>query len=308
MELLDWLKDQYKWKEAKFIHQALIESDQGSKKIHFWLNKDLLDWHIEWRDKCSVTPCVIVDRMIRTKDQKAFIEWKDGWITVHDHVSEGYPEKGHEVEWGSLIGAMIKYGQETNSSLQPIQRTKNKYSQLEQLLPLISSEQRGLLKDYLQEKNFRMKKSEQLTELCDQSPPLIDCFYSVNQAKKIHGVLLWNGTVEPPEQSYHGIRHFLMYWLKEHGEDSFHRLLESISDMGGLNEEQMYLLLSECLKPYEMNLVVETIQRNEKSEQDIKNAIHYSLSEWKHSKILVNLLSKWFDSRKRGSKDEAKTG
>ncbi len=86
MEMLELLKKQYHWQKIKVINEESIETEQGRKRLRFWTDKELLGWHIEWRDNCGVTPYVLADRMIRSKEQDAALSWKDGWLTVHDEV------------------------------------------------------------------------------------------------------------------------------------------------------------------------------------------------------------------------------
>ncbi|KGA97627.1 hypothetical protein AJ85_04760 [Alkalihalobacillus alcalophilus ATCC 27647 = CGMCC 1.3604] len=302
MELLDWLKENYQWKEAQFINQAILETDQGRKKIQYWLNKEILDWHIVWRDCCSVTPHVLVDRMIRTKAEEPFVEWKDGWVTVHDEIEDYFLEKGKEIEWGTFFGALIRFGQLTKAEVKEQKRFSRKYEEISNLLPVIKSEQRAILSDCLKEVHFRVKKSEQLVKLAgSEQVPLMDNIYSVRQAKKVYEVLFWNGTVEAPVRSYQGLRQLFLYWLQEHGEESLEKVVETMRTVEGFPDEQVMLFIAECLIPYELNRVAEEIQRTDVTDHDIEQAIRFSLIEWERSKKLVTFMSRWLDQKKKVS-------
>ncbi|KMK74642.1 hypothetical protein [Alkalihalobacillus pseudalcaliphilus] len=300
MELVDCLKEHYQWQDAQFINQAILKTDQGRKRIQYWQDQDILEWQIEWRDQCSVTPHVLIDRMIRTKEEEAFIEWKTGWVTVHDDLEDYFTEKGKEEQWGTLLGAMIEHGQQTKSTVSPRVIAKQKYEDLELLLPILKSEQRELLTSCLKEVRFRLNKADQLKRLVEGiQPPLMDQVYSVRQAKKVYQVLFWNGTIEAPIRSYQGIRHLLNYWLHEHGEQSLGQVLDKMRSHEAFNEHQTMLLLAECLLPYELNRITEEIHRTDVTDHDIEQAIHFSLVEWERSKKLVSFLSRWFDQQKK---------
>lgn len=119
MELLDRLKEQYEWQDVKFVNEQLVETELGRKRVRYWTDKALLDWHIAWRDGCSVTPYMQTDRMIRNKDQQAWIDWKEGWLTVHDEVDNSFRLNQSDQKVGQMIGTMIAYGLRANPELDP---------------------------------------------------------------------------------------------------------------------------------------------------------------------------------------------
>ena len=75
---------------------------------------------------------------------------------------------------------MIEHGQQTKSTVSPRVIAKQKYEDLELLLPILKSEQRELLTSCLKEVRFRLNKADQLKRLVEGiQPPLMDQVYSV---------------------------------------------------------------------------------------------------------------------------------
>ncbi|TWI57083.1 hypothetical protein [Halalkalibacter nanhaiisediminis] len=299
MELLDWLKQQYQWQDVKFINEELIETEQGKKRLCYWSDKALLDWHIEWRDGCSVTPYVLADRMIRSKEQEAALSWKEGWLTVHDEVADSHFVKARAREIGTMIGAMIQHGIATASPVKTLLQDEPIFRQLYMYVSHLSKEQQLLVTSLLNEAEIRMRKATALRkQLKDEPLPLLDPIKSVKQAKQVYQVLIWNGTMGYPERGYRSLRTFLGDWLDVFGKEAFCELLGGMYLDERLTREQAILLLSECLKPYELNQLVILIKQNP-SEQKINQTLEQATKEWEQSKHLVQMISASIDQRKK---------
>ncbi|MCM2675193.1 hypothetical protein [Alkalicoccobacillus plakortidis] len=120
MDLLEELKQQYGWKNAVSLSEEIIETDHGLKRIRFWEDQDLLDWHINWRDHCYLAPVMLADRMIRTKDGDSFIPWNSSRVSVHDEITQAFSQQENGQVWGTLVGLMIRYGLETKLEIKPV--------------------------------------------------------------------------------------------------------------------------------------------------------------------------------------------
>ncbi len=296
MELLDYLKERYPFRKVEFVNHNLIETEQGLKRIRYWENKELLDWHIEWRDRCSVTPCILIDRMIRTKDKQAFARWENGWLTVHDELNDSFKQNGKEAVWGQLLGTMIKHGLTAETKVTAKEKQSPKFNKLPLHTVKLDEGQRQLLQRCIEESNYRVKKSEQLlTRSRDEVPPLLDPIYSLHQAQQMYNILVWKGGDGRPERSYRSLCALLSDWCAQHGEASLQELLDEIERVGELSREQCLLLVSECLLPYELDRVVDACESTSVSATELKQTVDYSLMEWERSRHLVQALSRWVD-------------
>ncbi|MCL7748089.1 hypothetical protein [Halalkalibacter alkaliphilus] len=299
MELLDWLKENYQWRNVKFVNEALIETDHGRKRLRYWSDKALLDWHITWRDKCSVTPYMLTDRMIRNKEQEPAIEWKDGWVTVHDEVDQPLQVVSNEDKIGNMIGCMIHYGLHSTTEMKPKNVKEPMFRSLYSHLSYFNEQQRTFIRSLLRESDHRMKKVKMLQEqVKEEKMPLMDPISSTDQVKKVYDVIIWYGTKQHPELGYYSLREFLATWLDQHGKDSATRLISAIVEHEKVSRDQAMLLLIECLKAYELDRLVAVVKRNV-TDKEIEGELQKVTSEWERSKELVQVISSLIEKKKK---------
>ncbi|NEU29796.1 hypothetical protein GN156_03270 [bacterium LRH843] len=295
MALSEWFKDHYHWQDVKIINEQLIETENGRKRLHLWSDKELLDWHIEWRDRCSVTPYVLADRMIRNRNQEAFSAWNNGWLTIHDDVSHSYDKECAE-QIGMTIGAMIQHGKETHSKVQPSVQTEPAFPKLQRYVSRFE-DRRLMLLTFISEAKSRMKKAEALIEHVNEPLPLLDPIRTTEQVKKMYQIVIWYGTNEYPERGYRSLRQFLSEFLHENGEESFKKLLDGMYTADKLTREQAILLLAECLKPYELDPLVRVAEHNP-TKEEIECCMNQVERDWESSRKLVQLISASIDKKK----------
>ncbi|ARK31615.1 hypothetical protein [Halalkalibacter krulwichiae] len=299
MELLDRLKEHYLWQEVRLVNEALIETEHGRKRLRYWSDRALLDWHIGWRDACSVSPYMLADRMIRNKDQKAAIEWKDGWLTVHDEVDVSFRNHQSGEKVGRMIATMVKYGLEANPEVTPTSRKQPLFKQLEESVATLQEDNRIVVESLLKESAFRMKKAEMLLSSLKEEPrPIIDPLTEAKSSKMIYDVFIWFGSTIEPERGYYSIRCYLLNWLKENGKESLNKLTAEMLENESFTREQAILLLAECLKPYELDLLVKELA-SQSTDRKIRSTINDVTKEWEHSKTLVEVLSTLIDQKKK---------
>ncbi|WP_332689538.1 hypothetical protein [Halalkalibacter lacteus] len=299
MELLDWLKENYQWQSVKFVNEALIETEQGRKRLRYWSDKALLDWHIEWRDRCSVTPYMLADRMIRNKDQEASISWKGGWLTVHDEVDQSAVVSQSETEIGKMIGAMVHYGVQSAVDVDSVPQKEPMYSELYSHVPFLRDSHRQFIAPLLMESEKRMKKAIALkASFKNETLPLLDPITTPKQAKKVYQVLIWFGTRQPPERGYYSLRMFLSEWLEKYGRESLEILLAGMYEDDRVTREQAILLCAECLHPYELDSLVMMLERNPR-DTEIEEELQKITKEWERSKVLVQVISASIDKKKK---------
>lgn len=291
LENLTWLKE-----------DEIFASDFGKKRIRVWNNKQLLEWHIKWRDEVSKESGMMTDRMIRTKSGAPYIITELGFLTVHDEVDGQYQCKGRESEWGELIAATLVYGRSINKSnlisipkKEPSLLTiKNKIRKLQledQMAKLV------IEKSYFEAKK-RINKAEQITkEFVKEALPVLNPFHSFQDAKEIFFQLYFVCGDAKPVRGYHPLRHLLESWFKHNGKNSTTLLLEEINKSFNLKGEQGLLLLAECLQPYELE---ETINKLEKcDEKEVSEIVNRYFESWECSREIVMIISKWLEETRR---------
>lgn len=299
MELLDWLKENYQWRNVKFVNEALIETEHGRKRLRYWSDKALLDWHITWRDECSVTPYMLADRMIRNKDQEAAITWKDGWLTVHDEVKQAVHGKSYEEKIGKMIGSMIAYGLNKEITIKPVERQEPQFRTLYSHIPFLKEEDKSYVRALLQESDLRMNKVKEMKkQVKDENLPIIDPAMSIDQAKTVYDLMIWYGSNQYPEEGYYSLRNFLGNWLEEHGKESATKLIRAIVDHENVSHDQALLLLIECLKAYELDHLVAVLKEN-RPNLEMEETLQNVTNEWERSRELVEVISVMIENKKK---------
>ncbi|MCM3715085.1 hypothetical protein M3202_13435 [Alkalihalobacillus oceani] len=297
MELLDWLKERFAWQDVRLVNEALVETEQGRKRLRYWSDKELLDWHIEWRDHCRVTPFILADRMIRATNKEPALEWKDGWLTVHDEVTGTVPSKEVAEKIGLMIGTMIAFGLETEAAVEPVVKREPLYAELRESLPILPQEQHAFVSSLVREAAVRRKKAAALeSKLADERLPLLDPLHFSKETRHVYQVMIWQGTMERPERGYFTVRSFLESWLEHYGKDGCLELWKGMQTY--VSNEQAMLLLAELLKPYELDSLVTLLETNP-TDAAISGEINQLVAKWERSKELVALLSSSIDSRRR---------
>ncbi len=150
--MIELLKTRYGWEEAIIDRDGLVQTNRGLKRIHYWQDLALMKWHIDWRDSCNVTPYVIMDRMLRTIDGAAYVQFDDYMVTVHDEIKDPYGQIGHEENWGCFLGRMIECGRK--------QKVKKKwekphFEQLNERVINVAKEHRNQINGFIREAQKR---------------------------------------------------------------------------------------------------------------------------------------------------------
>lgn len=279
------------------IKDQIFLSESGKKRIRIWNDKQLLEWHVKWRDEISRQSGILLDRMIRTKAGEPFIICTNGWATIHDEIEAEFPTQGKEVEWGRLFGTALAYGLKHND---PCPNIKNKQEiplkavkqSLDQLTHIDSMTKLILERSYFeaQRRNHQaMKLSEHIQT---NKLPILLPFNSFTNAKEVFFHLFWVSGEDQPVRGYEPIRNLLEKWFEKNGEGSTLRLLETINNFYSLKEEQGSLLLAQLLIPYEFKRTVTQLWTQEKETVQIMDEYFKS---WEITRKLVLLLSDWLE-------------
>lgn len=291
MDFLQVVKNSYQFRKVEKVDDVTIQTEYGRKKVYFWNDRSLLDWHIAWRDYCSVQGQILTNRMIRTHDQQPDVKWKEGWLTLHDEVTTLAPMKENEKAWAKLLEKMFTFG--SNNTQYASLAGERIYPNLaECTLDMIErtedEQEKKKILGCLEESKLRLEKGRRIVENSDQQL-IIDPINTLQQGKAIFDMLYWEGTNSRPESSLRSFAQFLYEWYLQNGEHSMLTLLNELDELMSFREKFAKLLIGEILIPWEMDAF---IKNTENSKQLF---IH-----WENKRQLLNILNKWYaDERKK---------
>ncbi|MCA0171688.1 hypothetical protein [Bacillus sp. RAR_GA_16] len=111
MDLLTLIAEKYGFRELRWVRQPeVIMTHVGKRKVSYWRERDLLEYHLNFRDRLFFTSGFLCNRMIRTLNQEAFIPIHHGFLTVHDFVEDEFSyEQSPEME-GCLLSSLVRCG------------------------------------------------------------------------------------------------------------------------------------------------------------------------------------------------------
>ncbi|GAF13379.1 hypothetical protein JCM19046_461 [Bacillus sp. JCM 19046] len=289
--MIDSLKKQFGWKSADFNEEGFIQTDVGLKRISNWNDKALLEWHIQWRDECNVTPYIIMDRMIRTKAGKPFVELEGSFTTVHDVIQQESEQRGLEKHWGVYIGKTISLGRKQK---QKKEMEIREFSKLTSLFPQVTVEEKKQLSGFIAEADKRMKRAEKIIKEAEQQLPVMDYFHT--DGKQVVTMLLINGSQQKPVPGFHSLMTFLREWHKENGEDSLHQLLNYIDEKALLTDDEKKWMIAEALVVDELKPFLLAVETEEAV--DVPGFLTEVSDEWDQSKRFIASFATWLDRKK----------
>ncbi|MFN7251644.1 MAG: hypothetical protein ACK4M9_12735 [Anaerobacillus sp.] len=298
MDMLRRMKIEYGLSDLKWIEvDQTFQSENGKKRIRIWKDKQLLQWHVKWRDEISKQSGILLDRMIRTKDGEPFFICDKGWATIHDEVEEIFPATGKENEWGKLLGTSLTYGLKQSDECQrfkkkqdiPLKAVKQTLDQLKALDPMAKL---VLERSYF-EASRRCRKVLQLRErMQTKRSPILSPEIKLTNAREVFHNLFWVCGADQPIQGYEPIRNFLEDWYNKNGEISTRKVLASINDYFPLKTDEGVSLLAELVTPNELQRTVSQFENQEKETSVIMDEFFNS---WETTRKLVILLSRWIE-------------
>lgn len=297
MDFLQLVKKNYRFHKVERIDETTLQTEVGKKKVYFWKDRKLLDWHIDWRDQCNVHGQILTNRMLRTIDEKADVEWQEGWFTLHDEVTTLAPMKGKEEIWARLLTNLFHFGMEHESYTSLAEKrdlpTFEEASStiLKANLPI---EKKNILLGCLKESDVRLKKAVNILDNTELDI-VVDPIYSIEQGKAIFDMLYWEGTNERPEKGLRSFAKFLYEWYLNNGAQSTEKLLNEMNRILPMQENFKKLLIGEMLIPWELDEFLQTIESS-----PIEENYERFISNWEKKRQLVNLLGKWYvEERKK---------
>ncbi|MCT8137504.1 hypothetical protein H1D32_06955 [Anaerobacillus sp. CMMVII] len=299
MDMLRRVKMEYGLSELKWVNaNQIFQSESGMKRIRIWKDKQLLQWHIKWRDEISKQSGILLDRMIRTKNGEPFFICDKGWATIHDEIEESYPSKGKEKDWGRLFGTALAFGLKQSDECQrfrkmqdqPLNEIKETISKLKTLDPMAKL---VLERSYFEAIKRRRKALDLRERIQINKLPILTPFITLADAKEVFFNLFWVCGEEQPIKGYDPMRKLLEEWYIKNGEASTIDLLNSINNYFSLKGDHGVQLLAECLVPSELGRTVSQLET--KTDKETANVMNQFFNSWETSRKLVILLGNWIE-------------
>ncbi|WP_347549406.1 hypothetical protein ABFG93_18045 [Pseudalkalibacillus hwajinpoensis] len=89
MDVEDVLAKEYGFWELTWLDGPhTFITDSRKKKLSYWRERDLLEYHLNFRDRLFLQSASLCNRMIRTLDGRPYSSFKDGYLSVHDLIKE----------------------------------------------------------------------------------------------------------------------------------------------------------------------------------------------------------------------------
>ena len=299
MDILRQVRMKYGLSDLKWIKEnETFRSEYGSKRVRFWKDKQLLEWHVKWRDEISKQSGVLLDRMIRTEDGNPFFYCDKGWVTIHDEIEEPFPLARKEEDWGRLIGTILAVGLKQLDECHRLKKRKD--LTLKAVHGGLKNDHDPMAKLVLERSYFeaksRVRKAHILRDRIHPIKlPILTSLTRLTNAKQVFFHLFWVCGADEPVRSYKPIRNLLEEWFEKNGEASTIKLLNEINRYFTLKGDQGRLLLSECLLPYEYESAINELSTCNQSVDITTTVMDKFFQRWETSRNVVLLLSNWME-------------
>lgn len=309
MEILQRIKEEYGFNEVVMQENNIISTEVGRKKINFWQDQNLLDWHIKWRDWCNQSPNILTDRVYQTKSGKKEVAWEGGWFTLHDEVTTLYPMTKKEAVWGELFASMITFGEKEDSRQIEEEKRKGIPDLLAEQQRIVQSKKlakntKKIIYSCIQEGVRTAQKASALLEEQTSAMPVLDRMDSTKQGKAVFNHLFWQGSACLPKEGFADFVQLLNNWLLENGEASVRKLLEEIDKRCHFKKTYGKMLLAEALMPWELAAYLSSIEKVEGEERDATELHLFQAfqAKWDARRKLVICLCDWLENNRNREK------
>jgi hypothetical protein len=299
MGLINLLENEYdlygvRWKQEPHI----ILTDFGEKRLRYWKDVDILNWHVKWRDESSKGSGAVPDRMIRTRDGEVAVFDGKHWISLHDHADTLFGCE--EVErWGQFIGQLLKASVKGNVEKDlSIESPLFDFSHCLNLAQKYKDGNFQTLNVSFHEAKMRLQYAEALNKRVQKAAvPILEKEISITNGKRIFHFLFYQGGDSRPVKGYMPIRNFLFEWLEHNSPLSLKMLLTEINRFFPLNGDHGLQLLAEVTTPWELNECLNQLD-NSSLEKMVEGMNMYE-AIWEANRTFLKTVTEWYDENRR---------
>ncbi|WP_273832625.1 hypothetical protein [Guptibacillus sedimenti] len=251
MDLLVFIAEKYGFKEVSWVRKPeVIMTHLGKRKLSYWRERDLLEYHLNFRDRLFSKCGILCNRMIRTIDQEAFIPIPQGYLSVHDSVEEEFAfELFPEMEGyllSSLIGVSVDVNNYDGFATFPYRETLEALSTIKALYP----EPYLLLVRLIPEVKKRLSHNKSISQL---SIPI-----SNHSIKEVMGQFYFESSDEGPVPVYEVLPKAIHVWYEKKSQDEFKQCFKALLD--GVDRETSNLLIQTIIAPWDWWSCIQSLQ------------------------------------------------
>ncbi|MBN8208488.1 hypothetical protein JI666_07010 [Bacillus sp. NTK071] len=274
------LKKEFGFEYVSWLDEPkTVLTNVGKKKLSYWRERDLLEYHLNFRDRFFSQYGLLCNRMIRTLDGDGFIQYGDFYITVHDLIEESYTEDLYPEMKGYLLSALVgtakgityspKYAY---SSKFPYRETLKALATIKPLYP----------KSYTLLVNLIPEVKKRL--LLDKPSILPPAPYGGYRLKRVMGQLFFEASDAPPLPAYKWIVNEIHLWFKSMTVESFTKSWGAL--LNGVDDEMQAYIIQSVIEPWEWRSCILALQQSSHSDQKIKQFEE----EWEATKNIISTL------------------
>ncbi|MDO6656039.1 hypothetical protein [Anaerobacillus sp. 1_MG-2023] len=276
MDLVAIIEEKYDLKDVQWLEKPqLIMTHLGKRKLSYWRDRDLLEYHLNFRDRLFSQHGFLCNRMIRTNEGKRFIRIENDYMTVHDHVEEAYPLENVPEMKGYLLATLLSTGDQkaTLTSHFPYRKTLEDLSSLR----LTHKEQYLLLVNLIPEVKKRLD-----FEIC-YSLPFIPFTHHV--LKEVLGQIYFECSDEPPVSASKVILKEVHSWYALKNSPHFIKCFEAL--VNGVEDDMKPRLIQVIFAPWEWQECIQALQSNMNDPDQVMKEF---IDKWEANRDMLRLL------------------
>ena len=250
MDLLELIAEKYGFKEISWVRKPeVIMTHLGRRKLSYWRERELLEFHLNFRDRLFSKFGILCNRMIRTLDQQAFIPIHQGYLSVHDSVEDELPfDQFPEME-GYLLSSLIDVSLDVNSyhgfSTFPYRETIKALYKVKTLYP----EPYLLLISLIPEVKKRLCPNKSISQL---SIPLN------HSIKEVMGQFYFESSDEKPVPVNEVLPKAVHGWYENKGQTEFKQCFKAL--FNEVDRETSSLLIQTIVAPWDWLACIRSLQ------------------------------------------------
>ena len=280
MDVADLLGKEFGFEQVSLLDEPkTVLTNVGKKKLTYWRDRDLLEYHLNFRDRFFSQYGILCNRMIRTIDGNGYLQYGDFYITVHDLVEDCYAEDLYPEMKGYLLAALVGTAKVTPcspkyaySSTFPYRETLAALASIKSLFPKSYT----LLINLIPEVKKRI--------LIDQPNILPPAPYGGYRLKRVMGELFFEASDVAPLPAYKWIVNEIQLWFKTMETESF--VISFSALLNGVDNEMRAHIIQSVIEPWEWRSCILALQQGSHSDQKIKQF----QEEWEVTKNIIDTL------------------
>lgn len=201
MNITRILTEEYGLQNINWNHNnPVIETSVGRKRVTYWRDRKLLEYHLNFRDRLFSKSGILCNRMIRTRHGQSYVHTDNFLLTLHDAIDLPFQKEDDPEFKGFLLASLLEVGnelayanheaslfpyKETIKALQNVRQRNHRYfSMLVTLIPEVK---------------------KRLTSARSIAPTL----FEGNEMKEVMGQFYYDLSDSPPQPAYHLARQAL---------------------------------------------------------------------------------------------------